>query len=126
MWHGVFSAGKNLSCLFNFSTLSYGDNNNSSLNNNNNNNNNNVAEVTKALMGQMCGNLFPVTVNIPTYSIFVVVCKYGEMRSVWFAPDIMNVTKIVHRSGSLLRVIIDLYILLTLPCTRIHYVGREL
>ena len=48
MWHGKFSAGKNLSCLFNLSTLSYSDNNNSSLINNNINN---VVEVTKALMG---------------------------------------------------------------------------
>lgn len=69
MWHGKFSAGKNLSCLFNLSTLSYSDNNNSSLINNNNNNNN----VAEAFMGQMCGNLFPVTINVPTNSIFVVV-----------------------------------------------------
>ena len=74
----------------------------------------------------MCGNLFPVTINMPTNSIFIVVCKYGEMRSIWYTPDIMNVMKIVYRSGSLLRVIINLYVLLALPCTRIHYVEREL
>ena len=111
MWHGKFSAGKKLSCLFNISTLSYSDNNNSSLISNNNNNNNNVAEVTKLLIGQMCGNLFPVTFNMPTNYIFVV-CKYGELRSAWFTPDIINAMKIVLRSVSLLRVIINLYVLL--------------
>jgi len=30
------------------------------------------------------------------------------MRSIWYAPDIMNIMKIVYRSGSLLRVIINL------------------
>jgi len=47
----------------------------------------------------MGANLCPVTINIPTNSIFFVVWKYGEMRSVWFTPDVINVMKIVYRSG---------------------------
>lgn len=48
------------------------------------------------------------------------------MRSVWFTPDVMDVMKIVYRSESLLHIIINLYVLFTLPCTPKYNVEKDL